>query len=75
MFYLDIQGKASRRRCRDVVDGSSKVHHLYITVSHRGLKREAVIGFCSVTDCDHRPRKFLIEMETTLSAGPFVTVK
>ena len=23
--------------------------------------------FCTVMDCDHRPREFLIEMETTLS--------
>ena len=42
-------------------------HHLDITVAHRGLKREGAQGFCTVMDCDHRPREFLIEMETTLS--------
>ena len=42
-------------------------HHLDITVVHRGLKREGALGFCTVMDCDHRPREFLIEMETTLS--------
>ena len=42
-------------------------HHLDITVAHRGLKREYAQGFCTVMDCDHRPREFLIEMETTLS--------
>ena len=42
-------------------------HHLDITVVHRGLKREGAVGFCTVMDCDHRPREFLIEMETTLS--------
>ena len=30
---------------------------------HRGLKREGAVGF-AVMDCDHRPREFLIEMET-----------
>ena len=42
-------------------------------MSHRGLKREAAIGFCTVTDCDHRPREFLIEMETTLSVDDYVS--
>ena len=31
------------------------------------MKREHAMGFCTVTDCDHRPREFLIEIETTLS--------
>jgi hypothetical protein len=77
MLYLDIQGKASRRRCRDVVEWFKQKyipnHHLDITVSHRGLKREAAIGFCSVTDCDHHPREFLIEMETTLSVDDYIS--
>jgi len=49
-------------------------HHLDITVAHRGLKREYAQGFCTVMDCDHRPREFLIEMETTLKEEQYVTV-
>ena len=71
MLYLDIQGKAPRRRCKRVIEWFKAKymprHHLDITVVHRGLKREGAVGFCTVMDCDHRPREFLIEMETTLS--------
>ena len=62
MLYLDIQGKAPRRRCRDVVEWFKAKympkHHLYIEVLHRGLKREHAVGFCTVTDCDYRPREY-----------------
>ena len=68
MLYLDIHGKGSRRRCKRVIEWFKAKymprHHLDITVVHRGLKREGALGFCTVTDCDHRPREFLIEMET-----------
>jgi|TARA_Y100000022_G_scaffold164161_1_gene148020 hypothetical protein len=71
MLYLDITGKAPRRRCRGIIEWFKAKympnHHLDITVAHRGLKREGAQGFCTVMDCDHRPREFLIEMETTLS--------
>jgi len=36
-------------------------------VLHRGLLREGVYGWCSVTDCDWRPRSFLIEIHNRLS--------
>ena len=78
MLYLDITGKAPRRRCKKVVqwfkDKYMPFHHLDITVVHRGLKREHAMGFCTVMDCDHRPREFLIEMETTLKEEQYVTV-
>ena len=71
MLYLDITGKAPRRRCKEIIKWFKEKylpnHHITLGVVHRGMKREAAIGFCSVTDCDHRPREFLIEMETTLS--------
>ena len=77
MLYLDIQGKAPRRRCKDIVEWFKAKympkHHLHIEVLHRGLKREYAMGFCSVIDCDHRPRKFLIEMETTLDESNYVS--
>ena len=70
MLYLDITGKAPKRRCKKVVEWFKAKympnHHLDITVAHRGLKREHAQGFCTVMDCDHRPREFLIEMELLL---------
>jgi len=78
MLYLDITGKAPRRRCKKVVqwfkDQHMPYHHLDITVAHRGLKREHALGFCTVMDCDYRPRDFLIEMETTLEEEQYITV-
>ena len=78
MLYLDITGKAPKRRCKKVVEWFKAKympnHHLDITVAHRGLKREHAQGFCTVMDCDHRPREFLIEMETTLKEQDYITV-
>lgn len=34
---------------------------------HRGLLRENAYGFCTVEDCDHRPRSFLIEIHNRLN--------
>ena len=78
MLYLDITGKAPKRRCKKVVEWFKAKympnHHLDITVAHRGLKREHAQGFCTVMDCDHRPREFLIEMETTLKEQDYIIV-
>ena len=78
MLYLDITGKAPKRRGKKVVEWFKAKympnHHLDITVAHRGLKREHAQGFCTVMDCDHRPREFLIEMETTLKEQDYITV-
>ena len=78
MLYLDITGKARKRRCMKVVEWFTAKYmpnqHLDITVAHRGLKREHAQGFCTVMDCDHRPREFLIEMETTLKEQDYIIV-
>jgi hypothetical protein len=70
MLYLNITGKASRRRCKDIIEWFKSEylpnHHISIDVVHRGMKREQAYGYCSVQDCDYRPRDFLIELETTL---------
>ena len=42
-------------------------HHITVEILHRGLLREGVYGWCSVTDCDWRPRSFLIEIHNRLS--------
>ena len=71
MLYLSINGKASKRRCKAIIEWFKAkylpYHHITLDVVHRGMKREHAMGFCTVTDCDHRPREFLIEIETTLS--------
>ena len=41
---------------------------------HRGLRREGVYGWCSVTDYDWRPRSFLIEIHNRLSEEEYIKV-
>ena len=77
MLYTDIQGKAPRRRCKRVIEWFKAKymprHHLDITVVHRGLKRDHVYGYCSVNDCDYRPRDFLIELQTDMPEDLYVS--
>jgi len=66
----------SRRRCEDVLtwfyDRYLKRYKIEIEVLHRGLVREGAYGYCSVQDCDHRPRSFLIEMHNQLSPEDYI---
>ena len=39
---------------------------------HRGLLREGVYGWCTVTDCNWRPRKFLIEIHNRLNEEDYI---
>lgn len=39
---------------------------------HRGLRREGAYGYCSVQDCDYRPRSFLIEMHNQLTPEDYI---
>lgn len=68
-FYTSGYGY-SKRLCEDVVSWFvSKYlsrYKLEIEILHRGLKREEVIGWASVTDCDWKPRSFLIEIQSNL---------
>jgi hypothetical protein len=77
MLYLDITGhKAPRRRCEDAVAWFIGNHHpkhkLEIIVHHRGLLREGVYGWCSVLDCDARPRSFLLEIHNRLDPKAYL---
>jgi len=38
-------------------------------VVHRGLLREGVYGWCTVEDCDSRPRSFLIDINGGINNG------
>jgi len=68
MLYLETTGyNYSRRRCEDIVIWFVAKylprHKIDIRVNHRGLKREGVLGWCSVIDSDSRPRDFEIELQ------------
>ena len=76
MLSLYTSGsKYSRRRCNSVVEWFCskylKRHKIEIEVLHRGLLREGVYGWCSVTDCNWRPRSFLIELHNQLSVEDY----
>lgn len=68
----------SKKRCRDAVewfyDTYLKRYKITIEVLHRSLKSEGVIGWASVTDCDWRPREFLIEIQSGLKEEKYLTV-
>ncbi len=72
MLSLYTSGsKYSRRRCESIVSWFMqkylKRYNIEIEVLHRGLLREGVCGWCIVTDCNWRPRSFLIEIHNQLS--------
>jgi len=76
MLSLYTSGsKYSRRRCSSIVEWFCtqylKRYKIEIEVLHRGLLREGVYGFCSVQDCDWRPRSFLIEIHNQLSVEDY----
>ena len=77
MLFLSISGsKAPRRRCESVVsyfcNKYLKRYKIEVEVLHRGLLREGVYGWCSVTDCDWRPRSFLIEIHNRLNEEDYI---
>ena len=72
MLSLYTSGsKYSQRRCRSVVEWFCtqylKRHKIEIEVLHRGLLREGVYGWCTITDCNWKPRSFLIEIHNRLT--------
>jgi len=77
MYSLDITGyNARKRRVEDTVawflGKYLPRHHIHVEVLHRGLRREGVYGWCSVTDCDWRPRSFLIEIHNRLNEEDYI---
>ena len=72
MHWIDINGYGARKKqCISIVSWFINKylprHHITIEVFHRGLLRENAYGFCTVEDCDHRPRSFLIEIHNRLN--------
>ena len=78
MLYLDQAGKGHKRLSNDVVmwfrGKYHPRHNIEVSLLHRGLLREGVYGWCSVQDCDHRPRSFLIEIHNRLDDKTFIKV-
>lgn len=77
MLSLYTSGsKYSRRRCSSVVSWFIQKylpkHKIEIEVLHRGLMKESVYGWCSVTDCNWRPRSFLIEIHNRLNEEDYI---
>jgi hypothetical protein len=76
-FYTTGYGY-SKRLCEDVVCWFvSKYlprYKLEIEILHRGLKREGAWGWATVTDCDWKPRSFLIEIQSGLKYEDYLTV-
>ena len=71
MLYLETSGyNYSKRKCTNIVEWFVEKylprHKLEIAVNHRGLAREGVYGWVSVTDCDWRPRAFEIELHNKM---------
>ena len=66
----------SKYRCIDAVEWFIAKylprHKLEINVNHRGLLREGVYGWCSVTDCDWRPREFEIELHNRMNSDHYL---
>jgi hypothetical protein len=79
MLTLYTEGYGySKRLCKDVVTWFIAKylprHKLEIEVLHRGLKREQALGYCDVAGRHHKPREFLIELDTHMDKETYTTV-
>lgn len=77
MLFFELTGNGfSKTLCKDAllwyVSKFLPRHKLEIIVNHRGLKREFVYGWCSVLDCDYRPRSFQIEIQSNLDRETYL---
>jgi len=71
MLSLEFSGyNYSKKRCESIVHWFIAKylprHKLDIVVHHRGLLREGAYGWCTVTDCNWRPREFEIELHNRM---------
>ena len=69
MSYINHSGYGySKLLCEDVttwfLNKFLPRHKIDVEILHRGLKREAVYGYCDYTGESYRPREFLIELQT-----------
>ena len=70
MLLTYITGKRHRKTCESVLGWFKGKylprHHLEISVIHRSLKEDGVVGWCMVEGSTSRPRSFLIEIDSQL---------
>jgi hypothetical protein len=77
MLTLYTSGyKYSKSRCTNAVEWFIAKylprHKIEININHRGLIREGVYGWCTVTDCDWRPREFEIELHNRMNSDHYL---
>jgi len=77
MHLIYVSGsRVKKQKCISVVSWFTqkylKRYKIEVEVLHRGLLREGVYGWCSVQDCDWRPRSFLIEIHNRLSEEVYI---
>lgn len=75
--YIEITGhRARKKHCINVITWFLKKylprHRLDIIVHHCGLVKEGFYGLCTVEDCDHRPRAFLLEIHNKLQVEDYL---
>ena len=74
MSYITYSGYGySKRLCEDVttwfLNRFLPRHKIEVEVLHRGLKREAVYGYCDYVGEARRPREFLDRKSTRLNSS------
>lgn len=66
----------SKKRCISAVEWFVQKylpkHKIEVTVHHRGLVSEGVYGWCTVLDCDWRPREFEIELHNQMNVDLYI---
>jgi hypothetical protein len=66
----------SKRLCEDVttwfLNKFLPRHQIEVEILHRGLKREAVYGWCDYVGESYRPREFLIELDTYMNEELYI---
>ena len=77
MSILYISGYGySKVLCEDVtswfLNNFFPNHKITVDIVHRGLKREGVVGYCDVVGEYHRPRHFLIELQTHMNEELYI---
>jgi hypothetical protein len=79
MSFISHSGYGySKKLCEDITSWFLNEfyprHKISVDIVHRGLKREGVYGYCDVIGRSHRPRHFLIELQTEMSKELYIKI-
>ena len=77
MSFISHSGYGySKKLCEDITSWFLNEfyprHKISVDIVHRGLKRDDVVGYCDVIGPSHRPRHFLIELQTHMSKELYI---